>query len=238
MESNTDSGSVGSAPPEGQPSGGDGQNVQPSSTENQVDVSALLNRLDEMGQQVKALQSDKDKAAYRAERIGEDNTKEISRIRELISAGKSDAEVERELLVDQLVQRQNADVPGTTQTQPVTTSNVTGGEQPDVSAVVSALGLDINDASVQNIMWQSGGNMTKLQNDLMNHKIRVQSTAGVQPPAAAAPPAEAGPPPSQANNIDELTERLQQAQLSGNKEERKRIRKLLDESGAYGPVGS
>ena len=229
----TDSGSTPSPTPAGQAgTGTEGQSVQPNSTAETLTVNAEDWRT--MQATVKALQSDKDRAAHRnAQSIG-DLSGQVTRISELLGQNFTPEQVERELRLDRILNTGMPPAQGDPPPASAPASPASGAVQqntPNVSAIVSAFGFEQNDPRVAQAMFASGGNVQKLRDDLLTIKIAAQNAT--VPPAAAAPAAPQGTVNNQNVNTSDLASRLNAALRTGNQKLIDELQTQLDQSGAY-----
>lgn len=111
-------------------------------------LEALQKQVEVLTKELRGIQGDKDRAAKRTEQKVDDLNKQIERILELNSSGKSENEIRRELLLDKILETGALprEVEGTT---------VDGaGLESQFNAIeeLKKLGLDTNDADVAKLV--------------------------------------------------------------------------------------
>ena len=128
-----DAGEKGSQPQSSTPSG------QPS-----ADVAALQKEIDELKKLYNGIKKSEDKINSRVEQRVSALTSNIERITELAKSGKSQAEIEERLILDEMIrERKGSGFPGSAE----------GTEQPgqgvvDVQDIARQLSLDVNDRDI------------------------------------------------------------------------------------------
>jgi len=142
------------------PAGGDqGANSEPSQQQGQPLEELIAKALSPLQAQIKALQSDKDKAAYRAENLSKANAEEIARLGQIFN--KTPDEIlaaQRQAILEDVVNERLNPMAQTIQAPAGPVAGVGSGELADIDR---ELDLPINDPRVTQLKLTHGSNPVK-----------------------------------------------------------------------------
>lgn len=169
---------------------------QSASQLSQDDIKALVHRLDETEKQLKGLQKGTDKQIANVR-------DDVKRILELKESGLNDKQIERELMIDQLLGRSASPAPVAPTPQPA-------GNAIDVETVVKAMQFDENDVAVAAVKKAYANDPQTLISQLA--QLKITQAKQTSSPATALPPV--GGTGGGQQSVDSLTKEYQSKMIA------------------------
>jgi hypothetical protein len=180
---------------------------QQSSTVN-PELEAVLKEVKTLRQEIKGLQSEKDRGAKKLGQRVDVMEERLSRYDELRQSGLTSAQARRELKLDALLAEQDGGSSGDDgQAQPA--GNRTAAPGVDINQIIVGFGLDANDAAVVGVLQkhtdslEAVGELAKLAGAKNNPQTPTPTNAGQMMPSSAGVSVQTG------ETLDAVTQQLQ-----------------------------
>ena len=204
---------------------------QPSTVSPAIEV--VLKKLTELEQQMRAVQSDKDRGVNKLGKRVDSLKEQLDRYDELLQSGLKPAQARRELQLDALLAQQDTGASGGVEpAQPAGNRGAAPGT--DYNSIIVGLGLDANDANVVEVLQKNTDplatidGLVKLQQQKNTPTAPVVTNPGQMMPTGGGLSTQAG------ETLDEVTAQLQ-AEIAKSVKDMKKIHDLKKKQEALLP---